>query len=54
MVTYREHNTHPTSHHTQALGVLTRVYTYLANQIAVTQLVTPLTNLLTLPQAACG
>ena len=46
-------NTHPTSHRTQVLGVLTRVYTYLANQITVMQLVTPLTNLRTPPQAAC-
>ena len=46
-------NTHPTSHRTPALGVLTRVYTYLANRITVMQLATPLTNVLTLPQATC-
>ena len=46
-------NTHPTSHRTQVLGVLTRVYTYLANQITVMQLVTTITNLLTPLQAAC-
>ena len=42
-----------TLHRTKALGVLTRVYTCVANWIAVMQLVTPLTNLLTPPQAAC-